>query len=208
MVLSDEVAESTRLYPVERPARRDFKLWREALRVIISVNYKLRFPLGPCVGQLHRPDQWFTNDDRDEFYFRHRDGKYDVFLGDESRVKTRYGAYYSLLDSANDEVAPTRRASVIPALTPQHVKYSSSSPLPQSAPLIDTVQEVLHSWDNQRLWRNLRMDGNGSRIRRGMNLGTLAEGHDVSYKPHVAKDVCSGAPAMECQWTGYRAECV
>ena len=64
---------------------------------------------------------------------------------------------------------------------------------------MDTVQEVLHSWGDQRLWCNLRIYWDGSWIRQGMVLGTLAVGHDGSYKPHVVKDVCSGAVAIECQ---------
>ena len=206
-VLTTDAGESTRAYPIERPTRRDFKLWRESLRVITSVSYKLRRPLGPYVAKPHRPDQWFTNEARDELYFGRGDGTYDVFVRDDSGARTRYGAYYSLLDFANDEVTPTRRASIVPALTPQHVKYHSSSPLPPPAPRMDSVVEVLHSWGDRRLWSNLRIDGDGSWIRRGMIMGTLAVGHDGSYKCHVAKDVCAGAVAMECQWTGHRAEC-
>ena len=136
-----------------------------------------------------------------------QDNTYDVFERGEDRVQTRFDTYYFLAEEGAEGISPTRRASITAGLSPTRVRYHSSAPLPPPTPRLDSVEEVLRSWGHRSLWRTLRIDGDGSWIRRAMVLGTLVVVHDGSYKVKVANDVCTGAVAIRCIWTQHRALC-
>ena len=57
----------------------------------------------------------------------------------------------------------------------------------------DGLLETLGSWENNTLWRSLKIDGAGGWIRRGLMYDSLIVGHDGSYMPKMAKYVCSCA---------------
>jgi hypothetical protein len=66
------------------------------------------------------------------------------------------------------------------------------------------LHEVLQSWENQSLWLSFHIDGeNEERIFHGLMQGSLIIGHDGSYMPHLANNVCSCAIVIHCQHTGY-----
>ena len=52
---------------------------------------------------------------------------------------------------------------------------------------------VLHSFDNQSLWKNFQYDGDGKWIHHRLILGMLVIVHDESYMPLVSKTVCLAA---------------
>jgi hypothetical protein len=61
---------------------------------------------------------------------------------------------------------------------------------------------ILASWDNQSLWKNLRINGvAGDWIFSGLMQGLLVIGHDSSYMPHLAKNVCACAAVIYCSHT-------
>ena len=52
---------------------------------------------------------------------------------------------------------------------------------------------MLHSFDNQSLWKNFQCDRDGKWIHRGLILGMQVIVHDGSYMPLVSKTVCLAA---------------
>jgi hypothetical protein len=58
---------------------------------------------------------------------------------------------------------------------------------------------TLASQENQSLWKHLRIDGSaGDWIFSGLMQGLLVIGHDGSYMPHLANNVCAWAAVFYC----------
>ena len=61
---------------------------------------------------------------------------------------------------------------------------------------------TLASWENQSLWKHLRINGGaGDWIFSGLMQGLLVIGHDGSYMPHLANNVCACAAVIYCSHT-------
>ena len=66
---------------------------------------------------------------------------------------------------------------------------------------------MLASWDNQSLWKHLRIDGGeGGWIYNGLMRGSLIVGHDGSYMPHLANNICACAVVIYCTHTDQYAD--
>ena len=63
-VLDASAGSSSWQFPIERPTRADFTLWKKAWRVLSSPAYRLPRPLGGFVSSTHCPDIWFTDEDK------------------------------------------------------------------------------------------------------------------------------------------------
>ncbi len=71
-----------------------------------------------------------------------------------------------------------------------------SSPTPSTSFL-----ETLESFANPSLWENLHADGNGEWIQSGLVGGTFSVGHDGSYMPEDATDICLAGVVIYCRAT-------
>ncbi len=61
---------------------------------------------------------------------------------------------------------------------------------------------MLASWENQSLWKYPWLDGSaGYWIFSGLMQGLLVIGHDGSYMPHLASNVCTCAAVIYCSHT-------
>ncbi len=61
------------------------------------------------------------------------------------------------------------------------------------------LHEILQSWGNQSLWLLLHIDGeNEEWIFFGLMKGLLIIGHDGSYMPYLANNVCSCTVLIYC----------
>jgi hypothetical protein len=67
--------------------------------------------------------------------------------------------------------------------------------------------QTLHSWENQSLWRNLRVDNGGDWILNSLVAGALDIVHDGSYMKKVSPKVCSMALWMRCRLTQQSLKC-
>jgi hypothetical protein len=67
-VLTREPSDSARVFSVEQPTRSDFALFGRAIQLISSDSLRLPTALGQFVGKPHRPDVWFTNNDKTQQY--------------------------------------------------------------------------------------------------------------------------------------------
>ena len=64
--------------------------------------------------------------------------------------------------------------------------------------------DVLHSFENQSMWKYFSYDGDGKWIHRELMMGSLVMVHDGSYMPKVTKKVCSAAFYIYCKTTKQR----
>jgi hypothetical protein len=94
--------------------------------------------------------------------------------------------------------------------------YSREDPcLPILATVLDDSSELhlpltlqtLHSWENQLLWRNLRVDNGGDWILKSLVAGSLEIVHDGSFMKKVSPKVCSMALWMQCWLTQQSLKC-
>jgi hypothetical protein len=70
-----------------------------------------------------------------------------------------------------------------------------------------SLKEVLQSWGNNSLWLSLQTDKeNEEWIFCGLVRGLLIIGHDGSYMPCLANNICSCAVVLHCMDTGYYAD--
>jgi hypothetical protein len=66
---------------------------------------------------------------------------------------------------------------------------------------------TLVSWENQSLWKHLRIDGGaGDWIFSILMRGLQVIGHDGSYMPHLANNVCACAAVIYCSHTNQYAD--
>jgi hypothetical protein len=80
--------------------------------------------------------------------------------------------------------------SLSPAWSPLHVHSSNR------------FLATLASWENQSLWKHLRIDGGaGDWIFSGLMRGLLVIGHDSSYIPHLANNLCACSTVFYCSHT-------
>jgi hypothetical protein len=97
-------------------------------------------------------------------------------------------------------VTPTHRVS-IRSWKGATLRFHSSALrwIPRAVEVPRTLRDNLNIWGNPSLWKTLRIDGDDcSWIFRGLMRGSLFIGHDGSYMPMVANDVCSCAVVLHC----------
>jgi hypothetical protein len=76
---------------------------------------------------------------------------------------------------------------------------SSLSWSPQHNHRPNQLLVTLASWENQSLWKHLRINGGaGDWIFSSLMQGLLVIGHDNSYMPHLANNVCACAAVIYC----------
>jgi hypothetical protein len=107
---------------------------------------------------------------------------------------------YYLTDRIPGELTPTHRVS-IRSWNGATLRYHSSAPrwIPRAVDVPRTLRDNLDAWGNPSLWKTLQIDGNDcSWIFRGLMWGSLLTGHDGSYMPMVANNVCLYAVVLHC----------
>ena len=136
-------------------------------------------------------------------------GFYKNYVIDIAQCPTQYGAVYVRQEQAAESPALDRRLT--PRLwTGEEVCYHSSWAMnpPESTCISQKNLETIESQENQSLWTNLQIDGDhkGEWIYSGLMNGTLEIGHDGSYQPELANNVCAGATVIHCLRTDQYVE--
>jgi hypothetical protein len=84
---------------------------------------------------------------------------------------------------------------------------SSSAWSPLHVHSLKQLLATLASWENQSLWKHLRIDGGaGDWIFSGLMRGLLVIGHDGSYMPHLTNNICACAAVFYCSHTNQYAD--
>jgi hypothetical protein len=69
------------------------------------------------------------------------------------------------------------------------------------------LQATLALWENQSLWKHLRINGCAEDwIFSGLMWGLLVIGHDGYYMPHLANNVCACVAVFYCSHTNQYAD--
>ena len=195
-------------FPLEEPTRADFYLWESCVRAIVKPSLQLHQPLGKYLQTSHLKRRWTWAQDSDELYFVHSDGPvecYDLFCREPGIYPTRYGSKYRWIET-KEGVPPSGIYASVRELSDNTVTLHSSCPIYTPIPVATDFWEVLHSFENQSLWRYFHCDGDGKWIHNGLLLGTLVIVHDGSYMKEVAQDVCSAGFMIYCTHTRCRAK--
>lgn len=202
-VMTDAPSDSSRVFPVEKPTRSDFNLFRTVVRNLSSHSLLLPFTLGPFIGQPHRPDNWFLSPDESTLFHaidNNRHTSYSLLL---SRPHTHFGKRFGNPMPRYGAVPRKVRASVIPVADSSDVILHSSSPVYIPSSVRQSFLQRLHFLPNQSLWRHFKCDGDGSWIYEGLLLNSLVMVSDGSYNP-ATPDCCSCGAVIWCKETGNR----
>jgi hypothetical protein len=205
-VLTTEPSDSSRVFSVEQPTRSDFATFRRAVQLLISPSLVLPTPLGQFVGQPHRKDAWFVDEDRESLFHATSESSYIQYTRQSNSRASRYGTCYTQPVAHAGQCPRHTRASV-QAVDERNeaVRLHSVAAVHVPAPHRRSFLERIRALPNQSLWKHLVVDGDGSWIYEGLLANTLVCMSDGSYNPLLAEDVCACAAIIECQRTGKRA---
>ncbi len=130
-------------------------------------------------------------------------GSHDVYTLNQTPCSTRYGTTYTYSHQDTAPCLESRHATITNWLS-HTVKLHSSSPAwsPLHVHSPKQLLATLASFKNQSFWKHLRIDGGaGDWIFIGLMRGSLVIGHDGSYMPHLANNVCTCAAVFYCSHT-------
>jgi hypothetical protein len=137
------------------------------------------------------------------FFFKVDLGGHDVYTLKQTPHLTRYGTTYTYSHHDAGPCIEVQCATITNWLG-YTIKLHSSSPSwsPHHDHRPNQLLATLASWENQSLWKHLRIDGGtGDWIFSGLMRGLLVIGHDGSYMTHLAKNVCTCAAVIYCSHT-------
>jgi hypothetical protein len=180
----------------------------KAIGSLTNAGKKLRRPLGKYTGRPHRPDDWFVSSDLLQLYHKVAKGGHELYNRGHTARATRFGAVYHY-HHMDEMTCPEQRRASVSNWTGPTIQFHSSalSWVPGNVNIPSTLLSTLASWDNQSLWKHLRIDGGkGGWIHNGLMQGSLIVGHDGSYMPHLANNICACAVVIYCTHIDQYAE--
>ena len=188
-----EEAWSTLIFPQERPPRRDFKLWQQAV-LLLAPRGRPDRRLGRLLVKGHKIWQWRYDLDRAELY--HVKGAFmDIYTPAAGQVrranKWRCTVHevprreFGVICSAREE--PNGDKSII---------CSTELPAPPSPP--SDFWEVLGRWQRLWLWDNLTWVGDDDWLAAAIANGTCIAVTDGSYMKDLYSNIQSAAVVPEC----------
>jgi hypothetical protein len=175
---------------------------------LTQAGHQLMHPLGRYIGTPHRLDVWFVSKTLSSIFFKVDSGGHDVYTLNQTLHSTRYGTPYTYSHHNTGPCSEAPRATITNWLG-HAVKFHSFSPSwsARHAHRPNRLLATLASWENQSLWKHLRIDGGtGDWIFSGLMRGLLVIGHDGSYMPHLANNVCTCAMVIYCSHTNQYAD--
>ena len=93
-ILTTEPLHSSRRFPVERPTISNFKLFGQAISMILLLSIYLPMTLGKCMSLPHPPNGWFVNVDKSEIYHAPSNASFDKYILDTTHRVTRFGSRF------------------------------------------------------------------------------------------------------------------
>ncbi len=130
-------------------------------------------------------------------------GAHDVYTLNQTPHSTRFGTTYNYSHHDTGPCSESRRATITNWLgrtVKLHSLSPAFSPLHVCSP--NQLLATLASWENQPLWKHLKIDGSaGDWIFSRLMRASLVIGHDGSYMPHLANNVVACAIVFYCSHT-------
>jgi hypothetical protein len=189
-VFNRQPSDSSRVYLVEKPTRKDFNLfcWQMIRNLCGGGCNLLTTALGSYTGQPHCRDVWFVSEDRSELYRVENNASYHLYttLSSEHR-QTRRGSRYSFSALIPGQCNRTTRASVSACPHDEFLLVvNATCPVYLPSSSRQSFLQRLHSLPNQSLWRTFQTHGDGSWIYRSLLSGNLITMSNGSYNENIA----------------------
>lgn len=198
---------SSRVWSYEEPTTSDYRLWQQAIRVIAHGRQRLPQPLGRFVGSPHIHNEWTCNEDRDRLCRRLSNGSFAIYTLSHPCRFTRSGLPFEFHHYDQSDPLLSLTASVLDDPSPTIIRLHSAAPIPSLTNPPVSFLAVLASWENQSLWRNLKVDDDGLWLSNAILANSLLIVHDGSYMKKVTTRACSMALIMKCRITGRELTC-
>jgi hypothetical protein len=151
-MLTQEVGQSSRDFPLQVSTGPDHRLWRKMIHSLTQAGYRLLRPLGRYIGAPHRPDVWFLCETLGSLCLKVDLGGHDVYTLNQTPRSTRYGTTYTYSHHDTALCLVSQCATITNWLS-RTVKLHSSStawaPLHVCSP--NQLLATLASWENQSL---------------------------------------------------------
>ena len=180
-------------FPKENPTSSDFKLWREALRLLVPAG---GFPvrLGRCLHNGYKLWDWRVS--TEEGYLLNYNGdSMDVYqLVPNSTRRWQ-------LTQENATVEELGRPCSVRTIGGGQLVTTSVSPIVDEIIAPSKIFDVIRSWKQSWFWRNLRIIGDGDVdwLSSAILAGSLVAVADGSYIRELFPDANSCAFVLECQ---------
>jgi hypothetical protein len=175
---------------------------------LIQAGHRLLRPLGRYIGAPHRQDVWFLCETLGSLFLKVDLGGHNVYTLNQTPCSTRYDTTYTYSHHNTGPCSESRQATItnwLGCTIKLHSFSPSWSPLHVQSP--NRLLATLASWEKQSLWKHLRIDGGtGDWIFSRLMQGLLVIGHDGSYMPHLANNVCAYAAVFHCSRTNQYAD--
>jgi hypothetical protein len=94
-MLTQEVGQSSRDFPLQVLTGPDHKLWLMMIHSLTQVGHILLCPLGRYIDAPHRPDVWFLCKMLGSLCLKVDLGGHDVYTLNQTLHSTRYGTTYT-----------------------------------------------------------------------------------------------------------------
>ena len=187
---------STIKFPNEKPPRKDFTLWRNALCQLVPA-YGIQDRLGPLTHPGYKIWDWTINEISGRLYHHSSDGISEYRQSRQARYANRANRWERV--AAADPAAAVGKICTVKTISESIVSVASmANPCPQPQPKSDFL-EVLLEWGNTWIWDNIIVQGNVSWPIQSIADKSVVAVTDGSYLKEEYPGVSSAAFVLECK---------
>jgi hypothetical protein len=111
-MLTQEVGQSSRDFPLQVPTGSDNKLWLKMIHSLTQAGHRLLRPLGRYIGAPHRTDVWFLCKKSRSLFLKVDLGVHDVYTQNQTPHSTMYGTTYTYSHHNTGPCSESRRATI------------------------------------------------------------------------------------------------
>ena len=200
---------SKKVYPHERPRKKDHKLWISALKMISSPNMTLDRPLGRFLSLPTSLDEWYLHPQTDTLYNQMHTViiLYEKVAGGITRATSKKYKYSKRVDS----IPPSTLLATVDRQSsdPEIVSLHSTAARPLAPVPVLTFTEALEEYNTPSLWKHMLYSTDPDEwLYNSICNGTTVVVHDGSYMPKMTTEVCSAAVIICDKESGEWLSCV
>ena len=195
------------IFPKEQPQKKDFELWRTAF---LHVTSSIQTPLSSYIRHPHKNAGWYTSYDNLYLYKENHNGSFDSFRQPQGARTTRRQKYIPCLTSytppINNKTSKYASVSIQVGKTDIIITSTASRFKPDEHSQ-QPIPDILRSWTNPDLWKELSCDGDGWWIRDALLDGKLYLSSDGLWQKEIEPSVCSCAFIVKCIESNRELKC-
>ena len=190
---------STLSFPQEKPPRKDFLLWQQALRQLVPAG-GIQDRLGAFQHVGYKVWDWHYDELNSALY-------HTTSTGVEKYVQSQQPRYANRPNRWEKAALPEQAAVVVSMGAACSVKRHSPTSVSISSTVQSTFPETSHDsfldvlleWGATWLWDDLIVVGDEDWIFESLREGSIFAVTDGSYMKEHLPDICSAAFVLECQ---------